>query len=73
MRRTNRLLFASALLVAAPAAALPSTLSSTDTDDDATITLSTIDASIIGDSRTPCALEFSDAGSEVVFSDGRRG
>ncbi len=70
MRRLNRIAFASALLVAAPAAALPSVLSSTGSDDDATISLTTIDASIIGDSRTPCTLEFSDAGTDVVFTDG---
>lgn len=70
MRRINNLVFASALLIAAPAVALPSALSSTGSDDDATLSLTTIDSSIIGDSRTPCTLEFSDAGSDVVFSDG---
>ena len=60
------------VLLATPAAvsALPAALSSTGADDDANIALSVLDASIIGDSRSPCSLEFSDAGSDVVFTDG---
>lgn len=50
--------------------ALPGTLTSDGSDDDATISLSVLDSSILGDSRSPCTLGFSDAGSDVVFTDG---
>jgi hypothetical protein len=70
MHALRNALLAATLLVSAIALALPATKSESDSVDDATVTLTVLDKTILGDNKSFCQVRLKDVGSEVSFKAG---